>query len=104
MKTREQMETALWLTDRFSEPDLKAMTDDEVKEAYDRFTKVARHHPALKATLDLSDPPALTPEQVFALWERLSPDDIAFVQQCMKNDPGLTLAECLQELNDFGGI
>src|SRR5262245_60513906 len=42
MKIREQMETALWLTDRFSEPDLKAMTDDEVKEAYERLEKAVR--------------------------------------------------------------
>jgi hypothetical protein len=36
------METALWLTDRFSEQELQAMSDAEVKETYDRLKSAAR--------------------------------------------------------------
>jgi hypothetical protein len=102
MKTR--MENALWLTDRFSEPELAAMSEHEVKEIYDRLGKAARHSPVLRPVLGLDGPPAMSPEQVFAIWERLTADDIAFVQHCLEQSPGLTLAECLQELKDLGGL
>jgi hypothetical protein len=51
----------------------------------------------------MPQPPALTPEEVFEIWERLSPKEIDLVRWCMKNHD-LTLAEALADLIDMGGL
>jgi hypothetical protein len=52
MRTRKEMEDALWLALNISEPDLSRMTDDQARELYDRLIKAVQRSETLSVIYD----------------------------------------------------